>query len=194
MDERYVSCLLGLHIPQCVQTGERISAKYCIVPFYRTGSGDLQGKQDIGGWPGSFNCEEIVVGSSEIMQIVQDGAVTPGEISILQNDGQVNADSHDEQPAHMEEILIDPALEFIFRFSDLERELELGGSLFIVNSGCSLVDCLTVAPGGLCMILELGPVNMTDVVLGSLHHLVAVHPVNAIVLLAQIVLPLSPPL
>ena len=39
--------------------------------FYRAGMGDLQGKQDIRGWSGSFNCEEIVIRSSEIMKIVQ---------------------------------------------------------------------------------------------------------------------------
>ena len=162
--------------------------------FYRTGSGNLQGKQDIRGLSGSFNCEEIVVSSSEIMQIVQDRSVAPGEISVFQNDGQVNTDSHDEQSTHMEEILIDPAEEFIFRFSDLIRELELGGSFFIVNSGCSFVDSLTVTPRALGVILELCPENMANVVLRSLHHFVAVHPVHAVVLFAQVVVPPPPPL
>ena len=123
MNERYISGLPDLHIPKFVQTRERIFVKYYMMPFYRTGSGDLLGKQDIGVWSGSFNREEIVVSGSEVVQIVQERAVAPGEISILQNDGQVYTDSHDEQSGHMEEILIDPAYEFIFRFSDLEREL-----------------------------------------------------------------------
>ena len=194
MNERYISRLPGLHIPKFVQTGEGIVAKYSNMSFYRTGVGNLQGKQDIGGWSGSFNCEEIVVGGSEVMQIVEDGAVAPGEISIFQNDGQVDTDSHDEQSAHMEEILINPAKEFVFHFSDLERELELGGSLFIVNCCCSFVDGLTVAPGALGVILELCPEKMLNVVLGSLHHFVAVHPVHAIVLFTQIVVSLLSPL
>ena len=85
--------------------------------------GNLHGKQEVCGWSRSFNCEEIVVSSSEIMQIVQDRSVAPGEILILHNDGQVHTDGQDEQSVQMEEILIDPAQEFIFHFSDLERKL-----------------------------------------------------------------------
>ena len=108
--------------------------------------GDLQGKQDIRGWSGSFNCEEIVIRSSEIMKIVQDRSIAQREIFIFHDDGQVHTDSYDEQSAQMEEILIDPTQEFIFHFSDLERELKIGGTLFVVNSCCSFVDSLTVAP------------------------------------------------